>query len=146
MANLKRDAFLKLLVAHQGIYEKSHGLLGHRLLFGMPTLLLGTTGRKSGLKRRTALVYGKDGDRLMVVGSNGGAPKNPHWVLNLEANPEVEVQVGVRKWPATATALRPDHPDYERLFAICNQANRGTFATYRKKTTRPLPVVVLTKR
>lgn len=144
--NLKRDAFLKLLDVHQGVYETSRGLLGHRLLLGMPTLLLRTTGRKSGLPRTTALVYGKDGDRLMVVGSNGGAPKNPHWVLNLEADPEVEVQVGVKKWPATATALRPDHPDYERLFAICNQANRGTFAQYRKRTTRPLPVIVLTPR
>ena len=54
--------------------------------------------------------------------------------------------MGTRKQKATATALRPDHPDYERLFAICNKANRGTFAQYRAKTSRPLPVVVLTPR
>lgn len=140
----QRDVFLKTLEAHQAIYEKSGGLLGHRLLAGMPTLLLRTTGRKTGRTRTTALVYGRDGDRYLVVGSNGGAPKSPHWVLNLEANPDVEIQVGTRKRPANARALRPDDPDYERLFAICNKANRGTFAQYRTKTTRPLPVVVLT--
>jgi deazaflavin-dependent oxidoreductase (nitroreductase family) len=142
----QRDVFLKTLEAHQAIYEKSGGVLGHRLLMGMPTLLLRTTGRKSGLTRTTALVYGKDGDNLLVVGSNGGAPKSPHWILNLEADAEVEIQVGVRKRRAIATTLRPDDPDYERLFAICNKANRGTFAQYRTKTTRPLPVVVLTPR
>lgn len=146
MANLKRTLFLRMLDVHQATYERTRGLLGHRLLLGMPTLLLRTTGRRSGLTRTTALVYGRDGDNLMVVGSNGGAPKSPHWVLNLESTPEVEVQVGTRRWPATATALRPGHPDYERLFAICNEANRGTFAQYRTKTTRPLPVVVLSPR
>jgi len=146
MANLKRALFLRMLDLHQATYETSRGLLGHRLLFGMPTLLLRTTGRKSGLTRTTALVYGRDGDDLLVVGSNGGAPKSPHWVLNLEADPEVEVQVGLRRWPATAAALRPDHTDYERRFAICNRANRGTFAQYRRRTTRALPVVVLTPR
>lgn len=142
----QKTVFLKTLEAHQFLYVASRGVIGHRLLAGMPTLLLRTTGRKSGLQRTTALVYGRDGDRLMVVGSNGGHPKSPAWILNLEADSNVEVQVGVRKWTATATPLRPDHPDYERLFAICNTANRGTFAQYRKKTDRPLPVVVLTKR
>lgn len=142
----QRDVFLKTLDVHQMLYEKSGGLLGHRLLAGMPTLLLRTTGRKSGLTRTTALVYGRDGDDYLVVGSNGGAPKSPHWILNLEANPEVEIQVGTRKQKATATALRPDDPDYERLFAICNKANRGTFEQYRTRTSRPLPVVVLSTR
>jgi F420H(2)-dependent quinone reductase len=142
----QRDLFLKTLEAHQAVYEKSGGILGHRLLLGMPTLLLRTTGRKSGLTRTTALVYGKDGGNLMVVGSNGGAPKSPHWILNLETDPEVEIQVGVKKRRAIATVLRPGDPDYERLFAICNKANRGTFEQYRSKTTRPLPVVVLAPR
>ena len=140
----RRDVFLKTLDLHQAIYERSGGLVGHRVLAGMPTLLLRTTGRKSGLTRTTALVYGRDGDDYLVVGSNGGAPRSPHWILNLEADPEVEIQVGTKKHPATATALRPDHPEYERLFAICNKANRGTFAQYRTRTKRPLPVVVLT--
>ena len=141
-----KQLFVNTLKLHQAVYEGTRGLIGHRILMGMPTLLLRTTGRKSGLTRTNALVYGKDGGRLMVVASNGGYRKPPAWLLNLEAHPEVEVQVGVRRWAATAEALRPDDPDYERLFAICNKANRGQFAAYRKKTDRPLAVVVLSAR
>jgi deazaflavin-dependent oxidoreductase (nitroreductase family) len=141
-----KDLFVNGLKVHQAVYERTRGLIGHRILFGMPALMLRTTGRKSGLTRTNALVYGKDGDRLLVVASNGGSSKPPAWLLNLEANPEVEVQVGVRRWPGTAVAQRPDDPDYERLFAIANKANRGQFAAYRKMTDRPLPVVVLTRR
>jgi deazaflavin-dependent oxidoreductase (nitroreductase family) len=141
-----KTLFVNALRFHQAVYEGTRGLVGHRILLGMPALMLRTTGRKSGLTRTNALVYGKDGDRLMVVASNGGHRKPPAWLLNLEANPDVEVQVGVRRWPGTATALRPGHPDYERLFAICNKANRGQFAAYQKMTDRPLPVVVLTRR
>lgn len=142
----QRDVFLKTLDTHQAIYEKSGGVLGHRLLMGMPTLLLRTTGRKTGLTRTTALVYAKDAGRHLVVGSNGGAHRDPAWIKNLEANPEVDIQVGVRRTPATADVVRTDDPDYERLFALCNKANRGTFAKYRTRTDRPLPIVVLTPR
>jgi deazaflavin-dependent oxidoreductase (nitroreductase family) len=142
MPNLSTQAFVTVLKAHQSIYETSHGLIGHRLLL-MPTLLL-RTGRKSGLTRTNALVYGRDGDRYLVCGSNGGHHLPPAWALNMEANPDVEIQVGVRKRTAVATTLRPGDPDYERLFAICNKANRGQFAAYQKKTERPLPVFVIT--
>lgn len=142
----QRDLFLATLDTHQRVYELSRGLLGHRLLLGMPTLLLRTTGRRSGQTRTTALVYGRDAGRYLVVGSNGGARRDPAWILNLEANPEVDIQVGVRRQSAIATVLRTDDPDYERLFAICNKANRGTYAKYRTMTTRPLPIVALTPR
>lgn len=142
----QRDLFLATLDAHQRVYETSRGLLGHRLLFGMPTLLLRTTGRKSGQTRTTALVYAQDAGRHLVVGSNGGARRDPAWILNLEADPHVEFQVGVRRFSATATVLRTDDPDYERLFVLCNKANRGTYAKYRTRTTRPLPIVALTPR
>jgi deazaflavin-dependent oxidoreductase (nitroreductase family) len=142
----RKRLFVDALKLHQAIYERTHGLIGHRILLGMPALMLRTTGRKSGQTRTNALVYGKDGERLLVCASNGGHRRPPAWLLNLEANPEVEVQVGVRRWPATAVALRPDDPDYERLFAICNKANRGQFAAYRKMTDRDLAVVVLTRR
>lgn len=142
----QRDVFLTSLKAHQAVYERSRGLVGHRLFLGMPTLLLRTAGRRTGQPRTTALVYGRDAGRWMVVASNGGHHKPPAWFLNLEADPEVEVQVGVRRFPVTATALRPGDPDYDRLFAICNKANKGMFAKYQLKTTRPLPVVVLTRR
>jgi len=138
-----KDLFVNALKAHQAVYERTDGLIGHRILLGMRALMLRTTGRRSGLTRTNALIYGKDRDRLMVVASNGGHRKPPAWLLNLEANPDVEVQVGVRRWPGTAVALRPGDPDYDRLFAIANQANRGQFAAYQKMTDRPLPVVVL---
>ncbi|MFL6061869.1 MAG: nitroreductase/quinone reductase family protein [Marmoricola sp.] len=140
---LSTKAFVSLLKAHQAVYEHSGGLVGHRLLL-MPTLLLRTTGRKSGKTRTNALVYGRDAGRYLVCASNGGHDLPPAWLLNLETHHHVEVQVGIRKYASVATVLRPDHPDYERLFAICNKANKGQFAAYQKKTARPLPVVVLT--
>lgn len=142
----QKDLFLAALRAHQRIYVSTRGVLGHRLLMGMPTLLLRTTGRRSGRTHTTSSVYGKDADRYLVCASNGGHRRDPDWCLNLEANPEVEIQVGVRRMPATAQALRSDHPDYARLFAICNRANRGNYAAYQRRTTRSLPVVVLTPR
>jgi deazaflavin-dependent oxidoreductase (nitroreductase family) len=140
---LSTQAFITVLKVQQSLYEHSHGLIGHRLLL-MPTLLLRTTGRKSGLTRTNALVYGRDGDSYLVCGSNGGHHLPPAWALNMEANPEVELQVGVRRIPAVARTLRPGDVDYDRLFAICNKANRGQFAAYQKKTERPLPVFVMT--
>lgn len=142
---LSTQAFVTALKVHQTIYEQSRGLVGHRLLL-MPTLLLRTTGRKSGLTRTNALVYGRDGADYLVCGSNGGHHLPPAWALNMEANPEVEIQVGVRRMAALARVLRPGDADYDRLFAICNKANRGQFAAYQKKTDRPLPVFAITPR
>jgi deazaflavin-dependent oxidoreductase (nitroreductase family) len=140
---LSTQAFLTALKVHQSLYERSGGLIGHRLML-MPTLLLRTTGRKSGLTRTNALVYGRDGGRYLVCASNGGHHLPPAWALNAEAHQQVEIQVGIRKMRAVATFLRPGDADYERLFAICNKANKGQFAAYQKKTDRPLPVIVLT--
>ena len=140
---LSTKAFVTALKVHQGLYEHSRGLIGHRLLL-MPTLLLRTTGRKSAKTRTNALVYGRDGAGYLVCGSNGGHHLPPAWALNMEATPDVEIQVGVRRMKARARALRPGDDDYDRLFAICNKANRGQFAAYQKKTNRPLPVFVIT--
>ncbi len=142
----RKELFVNTLKLHQAVYEGTRGLIGHRILLGMPTLLLRTTGRRSGLTRTNALVYGKDGDRLMVVASNGGYRKPPAWLLNLESDGDVEVQVGVRRWPATALPVWPDDAEYDRLFAVCDKANRGQFSAYRRLTDRPLPVVVLSPR
>ncbi len=143
MSRLSTRAFLTVLKTHQAIYETSGGVIGHRLLL-MPTLLLRTTGRKSGQTRTNALVYGQDAGRFLVCASNGGHHLPPAWALNAEAHQRVEVQVGIKKMPAVATFLRPGDADYDRLFAICNKANKGQFAAYQKKTDRPLPVIVLT--
>ncbi|MEO6703109.1 MAG: nitroreductase family deazaflavin-dependent oxidoreductase, partial [Jatrophihabitantaceae bacterium] len=69
---------------------------------GVPTLLLTTTGRKSGELRRTALIYGEHGTSYLVVASRGGAPSHPSWYLNLTADPQVQLQVGPDKFSAIA--------------------------------------------
>src|SRR4051794_9894465 len=91
---------------HVRRYVESDGDDGHRWR-GVNTLLLTTTGRKTGKLRRTALIYGEDGGRFLVVASQGGAKLHPSWYLNLVADPEVELQVGAERFPArahTATA------------------------------------------
>ena len=68
----------------------------------LPALLLFTTGRKSGLQSILPLIYGRAGDALVLIASKGGAPKHPAWYLNLEANPNIEVQVKADRFPVTA--------------------------------------------
>ena len=81
------------VASHIDSYVSSDGRKGHRWR-GVDTLLLTTRGRKSGKLRRSALIYGRDGDRYVVVGSKGGNPSHPLWYLNLVADPEVRIQVG----------------------------------------------------
>lgn len=135
--------YTRTLQLHAAVYERTDGRLGHRLL-GVPTILLRTTGRKSGRERTSALVYARDGDDLLVVASNGGADRPPAWLLNLEAQPEVELQLGRERQRATARPVYPGEADYERLMTLCNDNNKDRYATYRSRTDRPIPVVILT--
>jgi F420H(2)-dependent quinone reductase len=137
------SAYLRLLDTHAKIYKATDGRLGHRLLW-VPTLLLHTKGRKTGITRSSALVYARDGADLLVVASNGGSDRPPAWLLNLTADSNVEAQVGRDRRPATARVVLPDDADYERLMALCNANNKDRYAAYRKRTDRPIPVVVLT--
>lgn len=137
--------YTRTLEVHAAIYERTDGRLGHRLL-GVPTILLRTTGRKTGQERTSALVYARDGEDFLVVASNGGADRPPAWLLNLEAQPEVSFQLGRERRTATARPVYPDNADYERLMKLCNDNNKDRYATYRARTDRPIPVVVLTPR
>jgi deazaflavin-dependent oxidoreductase (nitroreductase family) len=134
------EQFLKL---HERLYKATDGRLGHKMI-GVPTLLLRTTGRKSAQTRTNALVYANDGDAYLVVASNGGADKPPAWLFNLEADGDVEIQIGRQRQKATATALRPGDPDYERLWKIVNENNHDRYTAYQKQTDRPIPVVRVT--
>lgn len=110
---------------------------------GRDLLLLTTTGRKSGRKHTTPMVFTRDGDRLLVYASKAGAPEHPDWYLNLVADPAVTVEVGAERYRATAAPLEGDERD--RRFA--EQAERNaTFAEYAAKTTRTIPVVALARR
>ena len=140
--------YSRLLTTHAAIYERTGGLIGHRLL-GVPTILLQTTGRKSGLQRSSALVYAVDDqhpETLLVVASNGGADRPPAWLFNITASSDVNVQLKRRNYGATATAIYPGEPDYDRLMKLCDDNNKGRYARYRSMTERPIPVVALTPR
>lgn len=108
---------------------------------GANMLLLHTTGARSGQARVSPLVYTRDGDRLVVVASKGGAPSNPDWYYNLLANPEVLVEVGTESIRARATAVT-EEPERSRLYALM-VAHRDGFAAYEQQTSRTIPVVVL---
>ena len=110
---------------------------------GRPLLLLTTTGAKSGESRTTPLVYTKDGDKVVVIASMGGAPKHPAWYLNLSANPGVIVELGTEKFEASASPV--EGAERDRLYA--KQAEMmPAFTEYEQKTTRRIPVVVLNRQ
>jgi deazaflavin-dependent oxidoreductase (nitroreductase family) len=135
--------FGSVLGVHKKLYQATDGRVGHRLL-GVPTLLLRTTGRRSGVTRTNGLVYARDGVDYLVVASKGGSDEPPAWLLNLEAKPELEIQVGRERHRAAARVLRPSDPDYARLWKIVNENNGDRFSAYQSETSRPIPVVVLT--
>lgn len=113
-------------------------------MLGTPTLLLRTTGRRSGAERTNALVYLADDGSYVVVASKGGDDRPPAWLLNLTADADVEVQLGRERRRATARVLAKDEPDYERLWPLVNENNGGRYDRYQAMTARPIPLVVLT--
>src|SRR6478752_1714054 len=105
--------FSTVLRVHEKLYKASDGRVGHRML-GVTTLLLRTTGRRSGVTRTNGLVYARDGADYLVVASKGGSDQPPAWLLNLEADPEVEIQIGRDRQNAGARVVEPADPDYAR--------------------------------
>lgn len=128
--------------SHIQDYVKSDGKKGHRWR-GYPTLLLTTRGRKTGKLRRTALIYGQDKGRYLVVASNGGAAEHPLWYLNLLEDPVVDVQVGAEKFRARARpATAREKP---RLWRLMNEVY-PTYDRYQvraSKAERIIPVIIL---
>jgi deazaflavin-dependent oxidoreductase (nitroreductase family) len=126
--------------SHIDKYVKTGGEEGHEWQPGVYTLLLTTTGRKSGEQRRTALIYQPDGDNYAVVASNGGSQGHPTWYLNLLADPNARVQVGADEFVARArTASAEERP---RLWALMNEV-WPAYNEYQTKTDREIPVVIL---
>lgn len=120
-------------------YVDSDGENGHAWN-GVWTLLLTTFGRKSGRWRRTPLIYGRDGDRFVVVASKGGAPQHPAWYLNLVDHPQVRVQVGADKFTANAHTASPEEktrlwPQMAKIWP--------DYDDYQKRTSRDIPLVIL---
>jgi deazaflavin-dependent oxidoreductase (nitroreductase family) len=143
MTTFNTVIYRAMLHTHQWIYQTTGGLLGHRLLFGTPTLLLRTTGRRSGRTRVNALIYARDGDTYLVVASNGGSDRAPAWLANLTASPHCEIQIRRHRTPVTARPTLPDDPDYARRWTIVNAANHGRYTQYQQMTQRTIPIVEL---
>jgi deazaflavin-dependent oxidoreductase (nitroreductase family) len=109
---------------------------------GVPTLLLTTTGRRSGQPRRTALIYGQDGEDYLLVASQGGAPKHPLWYENLLADPTVTLQV--KSDVFTATARTATAAEKARLWPGMAKV-WPPYDDYVKRTDRDIPIVILTR-
>lgn len=107
-------------------------------------LLLHTVGAKTGQPRSNSLTYARDGDAYLIVASKGGDPRSPGWYHNLRKNPSVEINVGPKRFGVTARPVLPDDSDYARLWQLVNKNNADRYTAYQKKTSRPIPVVVLT--
>jgi deazaflavin-dependent oxidoreductase (nitroreductase family) len=131
------------LRVHEKLYVASDGRIGHRML-GVPTLLLRTTGRRSGATRTNGLVYARDGGDYLVVPSNGGADRAPAWLHNLRANSAVEIQIGRERHAASARVIDRSDPDFERLWGLVNDNNGDRYRAYQEQTARAIPVVALT--
>ncbi len=120
-------------------YVETDGTKGGRF-YGHDALLITTRGRKSGALRRTALYYGVDGDRYVLVASNGGSKTHPSWYLNLAADPAVEVQIGPEKFAARARTATGD--ERARLWDLMATIF-STYNQYQARAKREIPVVVL---
>jgi deazaflavin-dependent oxidoreductase (nitroreductase family) len=121
-------------------YLASGGTEGHEA-DGLRVLVLATTGRITGLPRRTCLIYGRSEDDFVVVASKGGADEDPDWLKNIQADPSVGVQAGTRRFTCRARVASPAErevlwPEMVRIFPL--------YEEYAVKTARQIPVVLLT--
>ena len=122
------------------IFRASRGRLGSRFLRGAPVLLLTTTGRKSGAPRTTPLIYVEDGPNVVLVASKGGMSRHPLWYRNLEASPDVEIQIGAekRRMRARTASAEEKAALWPRLVAVYRD-----YDDYQARTDRDIPVVIL---
>ena len=137
-----RSATRYLGALHRLLYRLSGGRVGGRL-WDLPVVLLTTTGRKTGKRRTVPLCSLRDGDDVVVIASYGGLDQPPAWWLNLEANPQAEVQDGRARRHVVARTASPD--ERARLWAEVTARAPG-YLEYERRTTREIPVVILQSR
>ena len=138
-SNYTQPDLLLLGEDHIRAYRETGGEVGY-IWNGVPTLLLTATGRRTGQKRTSALIFGRDGDDYLVVASMGGAPGHPIWYLNLQANPEATVQV--KEDTLTVVARTASAAEKPRLWKIVTDV-WPNYDVYQSRTDREIPVVVL---
>jgi len=125
---------------HIRAYRETGGEAGY-IWNGVPTLLLTVTGRRTGRQLTSALIFGRDGDDYLVVASKGGWPQHPSWYLNLQANPQANIQVEAEALAVVArTASSEEKP---RLWKVMTDL-WPNYDAYQSRTDRDIPVVVLT--
>ena len=134
------------VAAQEAIFDeiRTYGRPKTGIFAGGDVLLLETKGAKSGEHRVSPLTFSRDGDRLVIVASKGGAPTNPAWFANLVANPIVTVESGGEKFEARATPVTAG-PERDRLYAQHASTFPG-FLQYERQTSRTIPVVLLERR
>jgi proline iminopeptidase len=126
---------------HVRRYEETDGAVGH-VWNGVPCCVLTTTGRRSGEERKFALIYGRDGDDVIVVASKGGSPEHPGWYRNLVAHPDARVQILGERFAGRAhTAVGEERG---RLWDLM-RAIWPSYDEYQARTDREIPVVVLAR-
>ncbi|NJC11161.1 deazaflavin-dependent oxidoreductase (nitroreductase family) [Micromonospora profundi] len=133
------DSPVGWVASHIRRYVETDGADGGTF-HGVPSLLLTTRGRRSGKLRRTALMYGRDGDDHVLVASNGGSARHPAWYLNLSADPRVDIQVGAERFAARARTATAE--ERVRLWPVMTEVF-PTYARYEKETDREIPVVII---
>lgn len=123
-------------------FRTNEGRVGGRFE-GRPVLLITTTGAKSGQAHTTPVMYLADGDRWLIFASKAGAPRNPDWFHNLVANPDVTIEVGTETIEANSAIAEPGERDalYAKQVSLYPQ-----FGEYEQKTTRKIPVIILTRK
>src|SRR5215813_2890460 len=130
---------------HVELYEKSGGTEGTTLRdTGLPVVIVTHTGNKTGAIRKTPLMCVKDGTNYVLVGSVGGAPKNPVWVYNLRANPAVEIRDHTEVQPMQVREVE-DSAERARLWELAVSAF-PPYAEYQMRTTRQIPLFVAKPR
>jgi len=139
VSNYQQPDYSLLGEGHVQAYQESDGEVGF-LWNGAKTLLLTTTGRKTGEPRTTPLIYEADGDRYIVIASVGGAPTHPQWYANLQADANAEIQVKADHVKVTATTAAGD--ERARLWALVNE-QWPNYDVYQTRTDRVIPVVIL---
>jgi deazaflavin-dependent oxidoreductase (nitroreductase family) len=139
MPDYQQPDYSLLGADHVKAYQETDGDTGF-IWNGAKTLLLTTTGRKSGTLYTTPLIYEEDGDRYIVIASMGGAPMHPQWYRNLVATPGARVQVKGQHLDVTATTAESDERD--RLWSLVN-VQWPNYDVYQTRTDRTIPVVIL---
>jgi deazaflavin-dependent oxidoreductase (nitroreductase family) len=127
-------------VVHRFLYRLTGGAIGGGRRGSQFFLLLTTTGRKTGKERTVPLLYLPDGENMVVVGSNGGADRDPSWWVNLKHNPRAKVQVGRPVKAVRAEKARAE--ERARLWPLLVEAYPG-YDGYEKRLSREIPVVIL---